>query len=881
MNWRCQRLQVMMSSCVVSFFLLLVLCIGNARAATGSYEAALPPEVNTAKDLCALVPCAEVFPGATSFSARMGQPPYVEAYGEAEAGKKKRLGYVMLSTDITDTPAYSGKPVVTLIGMDLTGHFVGVKVLKHSEPILLLGIPESALLNFNQQYVGKSVADKIEIGQSRPDEDVLGVDAISGATVTVIAQNQVIMASGTAVARQVGILAPTVREPARYAVQGKRLNWGELVQQGLVQRLRVKPEQVGQAPGAEPFIELWLGDLNHPDIGKSVLGENSWNNLRLQMKPGEHALFIIRTAGKESFKGSGFVRGGIYDRVQVRQGADSFTFRDLDALNLYGIEAAGAPSFNESVIFIIRSTSFSASYLWKLSYLGNHVDRATGARSFTSFDAPYWLPAAMLDGGRPKIETPDAPWVRIWKSRAVEIALFVLLLVVVTVVYAYRETLTRLSTHKNKWPVNAFKYSAWALSIGFVGFGAMAQPSITQVLTWFHALLFQWTWSLFLSDPFIFLFWIFIIVTVFLFGRGLFCGWMCPFGSLSEAIYKVARVVGFKRFQTKVPQIWHDRLKWFKYAVFFGLLTVSMFSLGLAEILSEVEPFKTTFLVGISNRPWPYGLFVATLLGLSIFIERPFCKYLCPLGAALAMPSTFRWFGLKRKQDCNSCKACAVGCGAQAIDADGRIDHRECLHCLDCMILYTDPTGCPPLVKERKRRERDGLEITPIGRDGYFIPIYPVTDVASQISARAAQGPDPRMPTDPVLPPHKVGVRGLQWLWLELRDHLWPWSHEGWASQRALQVAGFSLAVAASVAWVMAAMGNLSSGAVIGWWFGWSVYEVLIRLSGRRYVKDGLWWRDHYRYAGVMDMMSYVGFKNLLIGAALFLSLKVMGLLVV
>ena len=126
-----------------------------------------------------------------------------------------------------------------------------------------------------------------------------------------------------------------------------------------------------------------------------------------------------------------------------------------------------------------------------------------------------------------------------------------------------------------------------------------------------------------------------------------------------------------------------------------------------AEKLAEVEPFKTTFLVGVLNRAWPYGLFVAAILGVSIFIERPYCKYICPLGASLAMPSTFRWFGLKRKQDCNSCKACAVGCGAQAIDADGRIDHRECLHCLDCMILYTDTKGCPPLAKERKRREKD------------------------------------------------------------------------------------------------------------------------------------------------------------------------------
>ena len=851
----------------------------QAAAGTGAYEAELPADLATAKDMCALLPCKDVFPGATHFSERKGQPPYVEAYDKAGEGRQL-LGYVMLSTDITDTPAYSGKPVVTLIGMDKTGHFVGVKVLKHSEPILLLGIPESALLKFNDQYLGKSVADKIEIGQSRPDEDVVGLDAISGATVTVIAQNQVMMASGSAVAKQVGILAPTVREPARYKVTGEMLTWDELVGRGAVQHLRVMPEQLGQERSAEPFIELWFGDLSHPDIGKSVLGATGWASLQQQLKENEHAIFIIRTAGRESFKGSGFVRGGLYDRVQVRQGADAFTFRDLDYLNLYGVQAAGAPSYNESAIFIIRSTAFSDAYPWKLSLLGNRVDRATGARSFTSFDTPYWLAASMLEGGRPKVVEPDAPWVRIWKSRAVEIVLFSILLVVVAVVYAYRETLTRMSTHKNKWPVNAFKYTAWGLSIVFVGFGAMAQPSITQVLTWFHSLLFQWTWSLFLSDPFIFLFWIFIIVTVFLFGRGLFCGWMCPFGSLSEAIYKVARKVGFKRFQRQVPQRWHDRLKWLKYIIFFGLIAVSMFSMGLAEKLSEVEPFKTTFLVGVFNRPWPYGLFVAAILGLSIFIERPYCKYICPLGASLAMPSTFRWFGLKRKQDCNSCKACAVGCGAQAIDADGRIDHRECLHCLDCMILYTDTKGCPPLAKERKRREKDGLEMTPIGKNGYFIPIYPATSFTEQISAKAVNGPDPRMPTPPVLPAHKNGARGLQWLWLEVRDHLWPWSADGWRSQRALQIAGISLAIAATVAWVMTALGTLSSGAIIGWWFGWSVYEVLIRLSGKRYVKDGLWWRDHYRKAGVVDMVSYVGFKNLMIGAALFLVFKSMGWLV-
>ena len=858
--------------------LLLSLGLGQGTAFADAYEAKLPDDLATAADLCTRVPCAEVFPGATSFSERKGQPPYVDAYGEADPqapGKKKLLGYVMLSTDITDTPAYSGKPVITLIGMDTQGRYVGVKVLKHSEPILLLGIPEKALIDFNNQYLGKSVKDTIEVGPARPDENILGVDAISGATVTVIAQNQVMQLSGSAVARQVGIIEPTVREPARFAVSGQRYNWQQLQDMGAVVRLRVQPEQVGLDRGPEPFIELWFGDLNHPDIGRSLIGDRGYNNLHERLHPGDAAFFVIRTAGQESFKGSGFVRGGIYDRVQVKQGADSFTFRDLDYLNLYGLEAAGAPSPTESGIFIIRKGSFSAAYPWKLSFLGNRVDRATGHRSFANFEAKYWLADDLLEGGRPEVKEPDAPWVRVWKTRALEISLFVALLVAVTVVYAVREKLTRLSTHKNKWPVNGFKYTAWALSIVFVGFGVMAQPSITQVLTWFHSLLFQWTWSLFLSDPFIFVFWIFIIVTVFLFGRGLFCGWMCPFGSLQEALYKVARAVGLGRFQFKLPQVWHDRLKWVKYAVFFGLLAVSMFSMTLAEVLAEVEPFKTTFLVGVMNRAWPYGLFVAAILGLSLFIERPYCKYICPLGAALAMPSTFRWFGLKRKQDCNSCKACAVGCGAQAIDVDGRIDHRECLHCLDCMVLYTDTSGCPPLARERKRRERDGLLITPIGKDGYYIPI----DAVPAISAKAAKGPDPRLPTEPAVPSYAEGQRGLRWLLAELRDHLWPWSVAGWRSQRALQIAGFSLALAASVAWALAATGRLSSGAIIAWWFGWSVYEVLIRMSGKRYVKDGVWWQQRYRVANWMDMLSYVGFKNLLIGAALFLALKALGVL--
>lgn len=702
--------------------LLMLVQFGSvsAMAASGAYDAPLPVQISTDPDLCTYVPCQAVIPGADSFSDRKGKPAYVEAY-QTQAGDKKLIGYVFLSTDIVDIPAYSGKPVVTLIGMDVKGIITGAKVLRHSEPILLLGIPEEALTKFIKQYLGKFVGSKIEIGKPREGKEYIGLDAITGATVTVIAQNQVMLRCGMEIAKQVGIIKPTIRPQAKYTAVTDKLSWGELLKEGAVQRLSVSPDEVGvKAEG--PYLDMYFGYLNNPAVGKSVLGEYGFKSLMSRLKPDEHAIFIIAN-GMESFKGSGFVRGGIYDRIQVSQEMDSFTFRDLDYLNLYGIEAAGAPEYRESGIFIIRGQGFSGAYPWSLALLANKIDKQTGAKTFTSFDKEYWLPARYLEGGRPKVDRPDPTWLRVWKQKQVEIAFFVLLLIAAATVYALRDKLVRRAKRKDKRWISIPKYIFWASSVGFVGFYLMAQPSITQIMTWFHAVLYHWRWELFLSDPFIFIFWWFIIITVFIWGRGLFCGWLCPYGSLSELAYKFGQLIGLKRFQFFLPKPIHDKLKWLKYGVFFALLAVSFYSMGMAEKMAEVEPFKTTFLVGVWNRSWPYVLFWVALFSLSMFTERPFCKYLCPLGAGLAIPSTFRFFGLKRKKECESCTACAVGCGSLAIDKQGKIDQRECLLCLDCMVMYYEPHACPPLSQERRRREKANQPLTPISPQGYFIPV--------------------------------------------------------------------------------------------------------------------------------------------------------------
>ena len=854
---------------------LLLLYVSGLTAAAepgASYEAPLPVQLSTDPDLCAYVPCKDVLPGADSFSHRMGKPAYVEAYrsenGEKNDDDKKAnhddkndrelIGYVFLSTDIVDIPAYSGKPVVTLIGMDTQGIITGVRVLKHSEPILLLGIPESELTRFVKQYLGKFVGSKIEVGTGT-GQGVIGLDAITGATVTVIAENQVILRCGLAVARQVGIIEPTIRPQAIYSKVEGTLDWDALVKNGSVQRLKVNSAEVGMPRSDQPYIDIHFGYLNAPAVGRSVLGDAVYQSLMSRLKPDEHAIFLI-ASGIESFKGSGFVRGGIYDRVQVAQDMDTSTFRDLDYLNLYGIKAAGAPPYRESAIFIIRSPTFSGAYPWNLVFLANKMDRQTGARTFVNFGREYWLPGRYLEGGRPEIIEPEATWVTVWKSRKVEVVLFLLWLTAAGTVYALRDKLVRRSTMKDTRWKDIPKYLLWISSIGFVGFYLLAVPSITQVLTWFHAILFEWRWELFLTDPFVFLFWIFIIVSVFFWGRGMFCGWMCPYGSLAEIVYKLGEKLGLKRYQRHLlPQRWHDRLKWVKYGIFAGLLAVSFYSIGLAEKLAEIEPFKTTFLVGVWNRSWPFVTFWTVLFVASAFFERPFCKYLCPLGAALAVPSTFRWWGLKRKQECGPCAACAVGCGSQAIDESGRIDQRECLLCLDCQVLYYDDHACPPLAQERKRRTKAGEPLTAIGADGYFIPIA-VATAAPATPATARQS----------LP---------AFIAQEFFDHLFPWSRSVLEQPRLLQATSLALTVLVTWVWLLGAAGSIGPGIVLGWWLAWSVYELVVRMRCKPVVKDGPWWGRNLVPASWADMASYVAFKNLLIAVVLFMIMKGAGVL--
>src|SRR5690606_18849301 len=114
---------------------LLMLASTAALANGRAYEAPLPAGLSTDPELCAHAPCGALLPGVDSYSMRKGRPPYVEAYRTSH-GERRLVGYVFLSSDILDTPGYSGQPIVTLIGMDTRGLITGAEVLRHTEPIL-------------------------------------------------------------------------------------------------------------------------------------------------------------------------------------------------------------------------------------------------------------------------------------------------------------------------------------------------------------------------------------------------------------------------------------------------------------------------------------------------------------------------------------------------------------------------------------------------------------------------------------------------------------------------------------------------------------------------------------------------------------------------
>ena len=666
------------------------------------------------------VEAGQIVSGANSFGAMREDVPVAPVLKDGE-----RVAWAFLTSDFAGTTGYSGKPIHVLAAIDDDAVMTGAVLVEHSEPIVLVGIPESKMRRVIEGYAGLDLRE--EAAQSGTAHEL---DIISGATVTVMVIDDSLVRGGLKVARALGLggLSPVAKAGPKRELKtgdGETRDWQALAGNGSVRGLTLDVGQVNrgfrdsgddraaarpeEGPAEETFIDMRVALVSVPTIGRSLLGEAEYGNLQNWLEDGEHAI-LVAGRGRYSFKGSGYVRGGIFDRIQLIQGDRSVRFFDRDHRRLGQIDAAGAPSFTEVDLFRIPADSgFDPAEPWRLQLL---VQRAVGAveKSFITYDLGYRLPEQYLAplASQPQVNAPEeeaaakaALWQRIWADRTLEIAILGVMLTVLTGAFFFQMQLTRHARFYF-W----FRMSFLTVTLFFVGWYANAQLSVVNLMALGGALRSGFTWDAFLLDPLVFIQWFAVAAALLFWGRGAYCGWLCPFGALQELTNRVARF--FKVPQWELPWGLHERLWPVKYMIFLGLFGVSLASIPMAEKLAEVEPFKTAIILKFM-RDWPFVVFAVVLLLIGLFVERFYCRYLCPLGAALAIPARLRMFDwLKRYRECGSpCQTCANECPVQAIHPTGEINPNECVNCLHCQVLYQSETKCPVVIRQLKRRARD------------------------------------------------------------------------------------------------------------------------------------------------------------------------------
>src|SRR5690606_6771058 len=141
------------------------------------------------------VPAAELVPGADGYG------PIREDLAAAPVLKgAETIGWAFVTSDFVGTTGYSGKPIHTLVAVDPQARVIGLSLVKHSEPIVLIGIPEAKIKAMVDGYIGLDLVAEANSGGTGHD-----VDIISGATVTVMVIDDSIVRSGLKVARALGL----------------------------------------------------------------------------------------------------------------------------------------------------------------------------------------------------------------------------------------------------------------------------------------------------------------------------------------------------------------------------------------------------------------------------------------------------------------------------------------------------------------------------------------------------------------------------------------------------------------------------------------------------------------------------------------------------
>ncbi len=638
-------------------------------------------------------------------------------------GKPALRGYAFESLDFEPVRGYSGKPIDLLVAMDLTGAFLDIRLIEHKEPFFNNPTGTGKLGVFSAQYIDLSLRHNIQVHDhltpSSRDDQSAHLQGVNHGTVTVKAIDRSVVASASKVA--LARLGAEVANSAAASAARRRtssdsydvLDWNTLRSRRMVGTTQLTRAELETAfagtlsAGADPHAKTHPDDIaltlttaliSMPSIGRSLLDSEGWRYLSTSRRQ-SHALLIIE---------SGPLAGETSQALRVSDDLPFVLKQQGKTIKLQriaydkGLRVPGYPSTAHAYFLVADKAtpldpaeSFDLTFRLGRRFATNQILNQAETRHFELAHVFYGWRATALNFLA--IHWSGLDWVKVWQSRWVEIVALLSGLLVLSLGLMAQKSLSASRT-RLRW----FRHAYLVFTLGFIGWYAQGQLTILNITAAIESLTGGGDLSFLLNDPMTVILWIFVLGTLLVWGRSTFCGWLCPFGALQELISVLANKLGVH--QRRLRTALDAKLKWFKYAVLATIIGSLFAAPSFAELAVKVEPFETAisfFFV----REWPYIAWATLCLGMGVLVYRGYCRYICPLGAALAAVNVLqRWSWIPRRTECGTpCQTCRHRCEYQAISAQGTVQYSECFQCLDCVAIYQDEQHCLPLIQQHKQ----------------------------------------------------------------------------------------------------------------------------------------------------------------------------------
>jgi NosR/NirI family nitrous oxide reductase transcriptional regulator len=703
------------SGCIA---LIALVFASPAIAEQGKLRERLTPEV-----------MAVVYPGAERLGIEEGSPPAIAVF---EGGNI--VAYVFSTLDIIAATGYSTIPFDVIAGVDLSGRITGAKVVSHQESMI---VHDSVRQRQLDTLLARDAGRPLGGGTG-----ALPPDYVDGATISARAMRAAVLTTAGLVLRprlaRTAETAVTAVAPVNVVtvptldVEGFSIkSWDGLLAERAVVRRRVTSGEVATAlanAGAagvrldwpigtddDLYIEFMTALLTPPAIGGNLLGLLKFEEYKRHLPRGAHAIFVASN-GPYDFLGTKYFQeseGHRFDRLRVIQDGKTFRFVQNDFSYATPIERQQVTG----LFALPANAGFDPLQPWRLEIVIN----SSGTPAVTvAFGLDYKVPDVYIlqipdtqvltpqpqpqpppppvPPPEPDLLPPVAPWIEAWSDARLHVAILAVLLSLLTLVFIFQAMLTR-SRVAHRIVRTAFLL----VVVVWLGWTAGVQLSMVNVLNYVRAPFDDVEIGFYLAEPLMVIIAGYTLVSVLLIGRGVFCGWLCPFGALQELLAQFSRALRVPQWN---PPIALERRLWTgKYVAAATVLALVMSGIDPAGASLEIEPFKTAITTKFT-RAWPYVLYAGALLTVGLFSERAYCRFLCPLGGVLAVLDRLHLLNLlKRRPECGSpCHLCERGCPVRAIEPTGNIVTGECFQCLDCQVEYHDEKRCPPLVRTARLR---------------------------------------------------------------------------------------------------------------------------------------------------------------------------------